>query len=179
MPFTPSLYAQLLGPRFDLLPLSLRAIHDERARKQYAGRCEVDRGRSWAARLVGYVASLPKESEDVPITVTIDCSEAGEIWTRTFGVHRMRSVIRIRQRALEERLGPITLAFDLDAQEDQIAWRLKQARFLFLPLPLSWFAGCTATETIVDGRYRFDVRAHMVGIGFLVHYRGWLVDGGA
>ncbi len=50
-------------------------------------------------------------------------------------------------------------------------WRIKRARFLFLPLPTALFAGCGAFETIVDGRYWFDARAGIAGIGLLVHYR--------
>ena len=35
----------------------------------------------------------------------------------------------------------------------------------------------TATETIADdGRYWFDARAGMLGIGLLVQYKGWLAE---
>lgn len=82
----------------------------------------------------------------------------------------------VRGRALEERLGPVTLTFELDAHGERILWRLKRARLLFLPLPSSWFNRCAATESVADGRYSFDVRAEITGIGFLVHYQGWLLD---
>jgi hypothetical protein len=30
----------------------------------------------------------------------------------------------------------------------------------------------------VDGRYCFDARASIAGIGLLVHYKGWLTEHG-
>ena len=66
----------------------------------------------------------------------------------------------------------------LTAEPDRIVWRLEGARFLFLPLPTALFAGCAAFETIVDGRYCFDARAGIAGIGLLVHYKGWLTEHG-
>ena len=89
----------------------------------------------------------------------------------------MRSVIRAGRDGLEESFGPIVLEFSLTAESDAIVWRLKGARFLFLPLPTALFAGCGATETIADdGRYWFDARAGMLGIGLLVQYKGWLAE---
>ena len=70
-------------------------------------------------------------------------------------------------------LGPVTLFFKLITDGEWIEWVVKRVRAFFLPLPVSWFAGCTATETIKDGRYHFDARAQMLGIGFIVHYKGW------
>ena len=60
----------------------------------------------------------------------------------------------------------------------RIVWTLVGAKFLVVPLPVALFAGCGAFETIVDGRYWFDARAHIAGIGLLVHYKGWLVAHG-
>ena len=74
--------------------------------------------------------------------------------------------------------GPIVLSFALSAEPNRIVWRLTGARLLFVPLPAALFAGCGAFETIVDGRYYFDARAGIAGIGLLVHYKGWLVDHG-
>jgi len=171
-----SVHAQVLGSSFDRLPPLLKSIHDGRALKQYAGRCSVSTGRGWIAWAISRVASLPRAHSDIPVTVIIERSEVGETWTRRFGEHQMRSVIRAGRGGLEERFGPIVLTFELVADGERIVWLLRRAHLLFLPLPLSWFSGCGASETISEGRYCFDARAQISGIGLLVHYKGWLVE---
>jgi Domain of unknown function (DUF4166) len=172
----PSLYAQLLGAAFERLPPLLQSLHDERPRKRYAGRCTVRRGEGWLARLIARIAALPQAHGDGPVSIEIECDAAGETWVRRFGEHEMRSVLRSRERALEERLGLMALTFELIAEGQRIVWRFKRARVLFLPLPISWFAACTATETIAEERYCFDVRAEIRGVGLIVHYTGWLIE---
>ena len=180
-----SVHAQVLGSSFDRLPPLLRGVHDARPRKEFSGRCSVTSGRGWLARTIALFASLPRRShDDVAVHVVIERSDGREIsecretWTRRFGEQRMQSSIRPGRGGLEERFGPIALTFALTAGADRIVWRLKAARFLFVPLPKALFAGCGAFETIVDGRYCFDARAGMAGIGLLVHYKGWLSEHG-
>jgi hypothetical protein len=180
-----SIHAQVLGSSFDRLPPLVRSVHGTRARKEFSGRCSVESGRNWLARLIQLFASLPRRSHpDLPVHVVIERSERGETsesretWTRRFGEQRMQSTLRAGRGALEEMFGPIVLRFALTAEPDRIVWTLVGAKFLFLPLPAALFAGCGAFETIVDGRYWFDARAHMAGIGLLVHYKGWLAEHG-
>lgn len=180
-----SVHAQVLGPSFDRLPPPLRGVHDTRARKEFSGRCSIESGRSWLARAIQLFASLPPRSHaDVAVHVVIERnerskpSEIAETWTRRFGEHRMQSIIRAGRGALEECFGPIVLTFALTVEPERIVWTLSGARFLFVPLPTAWFAGCGAFETIIDGRYWFDARAHIAGVGLLVHYKGWLVEHG-
>ena len=180
-----SVHAQVLGSSFERLPPLLRGVHDARPRREFSGRCSVDSGRNWLARAIQLFASLPRRSdEDVAVHVVIERIEGGETsepretWTRRFGEQRMQSLIQPGRDGLEECFGPIVLTFGLTAEYDRIVWRIKGARFLFLPLPTVWFAGCAAFETIVDGRYWFDARAGMLGIGLLVHYKGWLTEHG-
>lgn len=177
-----SVHAQVLGPSFDRLPPLLRGVHDARPRKEFSGRCSVISGRNWLARTVALLASLPRRShDDIAVHVVIERSESSELretWTRRFGQQRMQSIIRPGSGALEECFGPMVLQFHLTAEPDRIVWTLQGARFLFIPLPKALFAGCGAFETIVDGRYWFDARAGMAGIGLLVHYKGWLTEHG-
>ena len=177
-----SVHAQVLGPAFDSLPPVLRGIHDARPRKEFSGRCSVSSGRGWLARVVALFASLPRESnDDVAVHVVIERSESSEsreTWTRQFGEQRMQSTIRAGRDVLEERFGPVVLQFGLTAEAHRIVWTLRGARLLFVPVPKALFAGCGAFETIVDGRYCFDARAGMAGIGLLVHYKGWLAEHG-
>lgn len=171
-----SLYARLLGASFESLPPILQRIHDERARKRYAGRCVVERGTGTLARALASIVRLPSSHPDVPVEVTIECNGATETWIRRFGTREMRSVLREGRRVLEERLGPVTLRFELAATSDGISWLMRGARFLLVPLPTSWFSACAARESIDGERYCFDVHAEMRGVGLLVRYRGWMTE---
>lgn len=172
----PSLYARLLGPAFERLAPILKSIHDARAMKLYVGRCDIRGGDNWLARTVARLAGLPVARTDVAVEVAINATNATEDWIRTFGEQRMRSRLTDRNRRLEERLGPMVLAFELTAQQDRIFWTLRSARLALLPLPMTWLLKCAAVETIDDGRYGFDVSAHLRGIGLIVHYKGWLIE---
>jgi hypothetical protein len=88
----------------------------------------------------------------------------------------MQSRLSHRDRRLEERLGPLVLTFALSAQVECILWSLQSARLALFPVPMTWLLECAASETIQDGRYGFDVSAHLRGIGLIVHYKGWLVE---
>lgn len=167
-----SLYARILGASFDNLAPVLRRIHDARSRKLYAGRCTVERGGGLLARTLAAIVRLPASHDDVPVEVAIECNEKGETWARRFGTHKMTSVLRDRRRILEERLGAVTLEFELVATPEKISWLLCGARFLLFPLPAAWFEACTACETTDGTRYHFDVHAEMRGVGLLVRYRG-------
>lgn len=136
----------------------------------------MERGTGLLARLIARVAGLPSSGSDVAIEVEIERHGARETWTRRFGELEMRSVLEASHRYLEERLRGVRLCFELSADSGRIAWHLRRARFLFVPLPRSWFSGCTAYEAADGTRYRFDASAQLRGIGLVVRYRGWMVE---
>ena len=171
-----SLYASVLGVSFERLSPVLRNIHDARTLKRYIGRCDVRGGANGLARLIARIARLPISQADVPLEVTIEGGSGGEHWTRQFGAFQMQSRLRERNRRLEERIGPVVLTFELIAQEGRIVWSLDRARLAVVPLPIGWLLTCTATEEVADGRYGFDVSAHIRGVGLVIHYKGWLVE---
>ncbi|MFC4309299.1 DUF4166 domain-containing protein [Steroidobacter flavus] len=171
----PSLYSRLLGPAFEDLPSALKSIHDARRSKRYVGRCDI-RGGGPIARTIARLAGLPVARADAPIEVTVNVTATGEHWLRKFGSQRMQSRLTWRKQRMEERLGPIVLAFELSAQQERIIWSLYSARLALLPVPLTWLLKCGATESLDQGRYGFDVSAHVLGIGLVVHYKGWLVE---
>jgi hypothetical protein len=172
----PSLYARILGASFERLSPILKNIHDTRTTKRYVGRCDVRGGSGWAARAIAWIARLPIAKDDVPVEITIAAHGRGEDWIRMFGAHQMRSKLADRNRRLEERLGPLVLTFELAAEHERIVWSLRAARLAFVPVPIAWLLTCAATEAIENGRYGFDVSAHVRGVGLIVHYKGWLVD---
>jgi hypothetical protein len=172
----PSLYERILGRSIGGLSPVLERIHDARSTKRYVGRCDITGGEHWIAKAIARFASLPVAKSDVPLEVTIDVRGDGEQWTRTFGAQRMRSVLREQNRQLQERLGLVVLTFALTAEAERIVWSLRNARLAFMPVPIIRVLKCAASETIENGKYCFDVSAHVRGIGLIVHYKGWLVE---
>jgi hypothetical protein len=162
-----------MADSFDTLPETLQRIHDGQS-KELLGRCVVERGNHWLVRWLAPITSLPPSSSDTVLSVNILVDDQGETWIRKFGAHRMQSRLRARGTLLAERLGATTLVFKLLAVHGRIEWRIVGARFSGLPLPLSWFAGTSATEAMLAGRYTFDVCATLPLVGLLVRYRGWL-----
>lgn len=169
----PVLYRRVLGAGFERLPSTLRAVHERRGLHRYAGEVQAQRGAGRLSRLCAWIAGLPP-AHDGAIEVEIQAGARDETWTRRFGGRAMRSRLREREGLIHERLGPMAFAFALEPEPDGLRWRLLHVRALGLPLPLRWFDGVHAREFERDGRYCFDVRAAMPGVGLLVHYRGWL-----
>lgn len=86
----------------------------------------------------------------------------------------MRSTLRAHDGHLRERLGLVTFDFRLHVDDDIVHWTLRRVRALGIPLPARLFTGVHAREFERGGRYGYDVRAVLPGVGLLVHYRGWL-----
>ena len=171
-----TLYQRILGADFERLPASLRELHARSGVRRYAGEAEASRGAGRLSRLCGRIAGLPPAHAGA-IEVEIDADRHGETWIRRFGHGAMRSRLRERDGLIHERLGPMAFSFALEIVDDGVVWRLRSVRALAVRLPLGWFDGMRAHEFEHDGRYGFDVRAALPGIGLLVHYRGWLALG--
>ncbi len=167
------LFRRALGDAYAALPTCLRALHDGSGR--WRGEAMVDRGHGVLSRLCAWLTRLPPAGVH-PVVVEIATEHDGERWTRRYGAaHAMPSRLWAARGVLHERLGPATLRYRMTVEAGAIVWHVAGIRILgLLPLPVRWFAGVEARESGDDGRYRFDVRARLPGIGLLVHYRGWL-----
>lgn len=172
---TSTLFQKLLGAPFFRLPDSVRTLHSVRGEARYAGRATIVRGRNPLARLCAAIAGLPPSAVDLPTTVEFRADAAGETWSRSFGTHRMRSRLRIRDGQLRERLGPLQFRFSLHVSDGALWWQTKGVRlFGFVPLPPGWFANVRCREREHDGRYEFLVEASLPIVGPLIRYEGWL-----
>jgi hypothetical protein len=171
----PTLFQQALGAAFFRLPESLRRLHASRGQVRYAGRADIERGRSPLARLCAWVLRLPPSGQDVATVVEFQCEPARETWRREFGGARLVSTLSLRDGLLRERLGPVQLRFALHANDGAIWWTVAGARLLgVLPLPATLFDGVRCREYEDDERYRFEVEAALPLVGRVVRYAGWL-----
>jgi hypothetical protein len=170
-----SLYRRLLGPRFEQLPPTVRRLHQPGARFEAAGECRVQRGDNSAARMLADIMQMPPPSEHLPLRFSIDSGEDGaETWRRDFGDHVFVSRLWADQGGLCERTRLATLRYDLELEHGILRMQLRGFRSLGLPLPRALWPTIATAESERDGRYCFDVRASMPGVGLVIRYRGWL-----
>ena len=163
----------LLGGQWQTLEPAVLAVHGGGSRR-LGGTATVERGRSIMARLMCAVASLPRDQVEGPVMVAIEASADSERWTRRFGRSApMRSTLCAREGLLVERLGPVTLRFALVARDGGIDWDLKGVAVLGCPLPLKLFQ-VVSRSGASGGRYRFEVRAALAGVGPVIRYQGEL-----
>lgn len=166
-------FQSLLGAGLDELPPAVQRLHAA-PEMTASGSCEVIRGSGWASRLIAALVRLPPAASTVPLRFHRHCTEAAETWTRQFGAARMQSRLSARGGLLHERLGLATLRFRLQATAQSLEWQPVSLALLGLPLPVHRLLRIRAIEFERDGRYGFEVRAEVWGVGLIVHYRGWL-----
>jgi hypothetical protein len=171
---TVPLYRRLLGARFAELPTRVAELHDVKAVSVWRGRADVERGRSLAARAVASLFGLPPAGRDQPLEVTFTPDGGTEVWTRRFGDAVFRSLQYARRGLLRERVGPTTFVFALDVSPPGLALVLEGVRFAGVPLPRLLAPKLRTLESERDGRYRFEVEAHLPLLGLVVRYAGWL-----
>jgi hypothetical protein len=168
------LYRRLLGPGFDALPARVRELHDLDRISVREGRAQVQRGRSLVARMVAWLASLPPAGDDQPLRVTFAAVKDKEIWARQFGKALFRSVQHERGGLLYERVAFATFVFAATATANGLSLRLDGFRLLGIPMPRMLHPAVDTFESEQDGRYQFEVEAHLPLFGLLVRYAGWL-----
>jgi hypothetical protein len=173
---THPLYRRLLGEHFDQLPPLVRDLHDVTGASVWAGRADVERGRSLAARMVATLFGLPPAGRGQALRVTFEAKDGREIWLRSFGSAVFRSVQYERRGLLNERVGPSTFVFVLATSPDGMALKLRGVRFLGVPLPRILAPSIATFESQREGRYHFAVEASLPLLGRIVRYQGWLEE---
>jgi hypothetical protein len=169
----PMLFPSLLGADFPALDPCLRWIHAGESRR-LSGRVTVERGRSFIAAALGFLAALPRAMVDAPIEVCIECTPQGETWTRLFGgSQEMSTTLHRDGELLVEKLGPGVLKFRLAARAGGITWKLEHITAFGIALPVGWFRISAASDSR-NGRYHFIVDSALRGVGRIVRYEGVL-----
>ncbi|MCX7512671.1 DUF4166 domain-containing protein [Frateuria sp. STR12] len=173
---SPALFPALLGQHWHALAAPVRRMHGEEAWVRARGSVRVEGAGHLPARVLRRWLGLPEPGAGQALEVTIERHAGHEIWTRRFASGCMRSRLaaspdRLR---LHERLGPVTLRFELCRAGDAIDWRLCGGRLLGLPLPRAWLGSVLSRSGAQGGRYAFRIDTRLPLLGRLVAYRGWL-----
>ena len=171
-PYEPP-YARVMGVRFASLPEPVRAMHDIAGDHGAVGSGVVRRGSGLLARLAAFVMQMPPAGE-YPLHVGFTEHGGVERWTRSFGPHRFHSELSATGSLLTERFGPLRFRFDLPSDHTGLRMAFRGWSFLGIPLPRFLGPRIVASETVEDGRFRFEVDVALPLAGPVVHYHGTL-----
>lgn len=170
------LYQRLLGTAWGKLPASLQKLHTA---GKAEGRAKVEVGRNPIAWLIAQVVGFPKAGDDIPVNVSFEKKEDGELWQRTFAGHSFSSFHmegRGRsERLLSEQFGPSRFNQALVVADGKLSFIVRNWSIFGIPLPRALAPMGNAYEQEVDGRFHFHVEIKMPIIGLIVRYQGWLI----
>lgn len=173
-----SLYRRIVGPAFDALPPAVRQLHDSSAPRRWFGTANVTRGTGLMARLVAGIIGFPNHGNHVPVTVAFLPTNAGELWTRTFGDRSFSSLQAVgagrNRHLLIESFGIVEFALALVVEDGRLHLVPRSWSVLGMPMPGFLLPRGSSFEGEEDGRFRFDVTIAVPGIGLVVAYRGSL-----
>jgi hypothetical protein len=148
---------------------------------QTAGCAEVTASSGLLARLLCFLAGLPKPGRDVPVSVAFTPTSNGrERWERKFADRRYASTIFAGaghdDGYLIEHFGPYYLRFRLTLRGDVLVWTLDGWRLGPIPLPRWSVPRIECLEGADGERFTFDIDVTFPLIGWVIHYRGWLTQ---
>ena len=169
-----SLYQQVLGTDFALLPLPLQQFHSVEGALVLDGWVEVGAPGSPAARWLAWCLGAPLDARQGPIRFELQADSAQEVWTRHFPGNVMQSRLTIAAGLVVERLGFARLWFELKGGPELLEMRLVRLRFLGVPCPRWLLPAVVAEESATPGRLHFRVQASLPLVGVVASYRGHL-----
>lgn len=173
------IYRQVLGSAFDSLPPLVRQLHDSSAPRSWSGTADVVRGKSLIARVIARVVGFPKSGEQIPVRVSFSPEQGGELWTRTFGNKRFRSLQTVgegrNQHLLVERFGVATFGLAILVEAGRLMLVPRRWSLFGIPMPGFLLPHGQSFEAESDRRFQFDVTIALPWVGLIVAYRGTLL----
>jgi hypothetical protein len=178
---TLSLYQQVMGGQFTLLPRPLQRFHALEGAHVLSGWVEVGAPASLVARILARCLGAPLNAQHGPIQFELRAGAVEEVWTRHFPGKTMESRLTHTAGHIVERLGFAQLWFALEGDSEMLEMKLVQLRFLRVPCPRWLLPAIVAEETATPGHLNFRVEASLPLIGVVTSYRGYLKlpDGGS
>ncbi|MDQ6628375.1 MAG: DUF4166 domain-containing protein [Pseudomonadota bacterium] len=173
-----SLYRRILGSAWDRLPEPIQCLHSVTSSASFAGRCDVQRGRHPLGRILAALIGFPLAGAGQSIVVRLTAEGDVERWVRTIGGRSFSSHQRAGNGAaawlLSERFGAITVDMALVATDSGLGYVVRRWSAFGIPLPLWLGPRSSASESVEDGAFAFDVAISHPFIGLIVRYRGVL-----
>lgn len=172
------LFRKVLGDVWHELPPEIRNLHGDSGSTSFVGAASVERGRSILSRLVGKLIGVPTAASSVPVKVIIEPMSGKERWTREFSGYRFGSEYSQGggrfARLICERFGPVTIGMALTWDGSKLHFIPRRWTILGIPMPAFLSPAGSINESVVDGKFQFDVEIKLPIAGHLVTYKGLL-----
>lgn len=170
------LYPRLLGHAWDSLPLPLIKMH---GCKKADGVANVEVGRNLLAQLAAKLFGFPQAGQNIPVQVSFQSKNGGEVWKRTFAGRSFSSFQSegdgLSERLLSERFGMFIFDFALVVDTEKLLLNVRRWKAFGVPLPLVLAPRMMVFESVVDNRFYFYVEISYPVVGLITRYQGWLV----
>jgi hypothetical protein len=173
------LYKRMLGPVFEALPAPLADMHNLTTKQKTArGTARVETGNNLQARLIRALFGFPKAGAAVPVTVTFQPIDGGELWQRDFAGSKFSSFQSQGRgyfdKLLMEKFGPVTVAIALVSEQEKLKLLIRHWNILGISMPLFMAPNGETYEYVADGFFCFHVEIKHWFTGLIVQYEGRL-----
>ena len=173
------LYKRILGAAWDALPAPLAAMHNVTALEQRAeGVARVERGKNLIGRVIATIFGFPQAGENVPVKVSFQQKDGGEMWTRDFASRKFSSFQTeghgYTDRLLFEKFGPATFWLALVLKDGRLHLVTRRWSVFGIPMPLALSPNASTYEYEEDGKFCFHVEVKHWLTGLIVRYEGKL-----
>ena len=178
------LFRATMGRLFNRLPRPVKDQHGALDILLSRGRCDIERGKAWHARLVGWLFKFPPAGRDLPTLVTVIAERGREIWHRDFGGEGIFTVLEPARNPIRflgcapvivERFGLVCFDLQLGEAEGGINMTVVGMRAFGLAIPRWLWPRVRAVERAEAQRFHFDIDIDLSWGAKLIHYRGWVV----
>jgi hypothetical protein len=176
------LFQRILGNSWERLAPAIRELHSVTSTASFAGRCSVVRGRNVLAWIIATVIGFPQAGQDQDIHVQLVVQGTGERWTRSTGRRSFSSTQRPGRGAskhlVREAFGPICIDMALVVEGCNLRYIARRWSAFGVPMPLFLGPRTNTVESVMNGKFKFDVEIRLPLIGLVVRYVGVLSPSG-
>jgi len=174
------LYQRILGNVWKVLPAPLATLHNCTTKEKKAeGLARVETGGSLLSRLIITLFGFPRAGQDIPVKVSFQPKDGGELWQRTFSGRTFSSFQwegkDYFDKLLMEKFGPFTFGLALVLEKEKLRLVIRHWNIFGIPLPLSLAPHGDSFEYVADGFFCFYVEIRHRLTGLIVRYQGWLI----
>jgi hypothetical protein len=173
------LYKRILGEAWDALPAPIAALHNVISKEHKAeGFARVETGKHPFARLLAAFYGFPRAGENVPVKVSFQRRDEGELWQRDFAGRKFSTFQSeghgYADKLLLERFGPVTFWMALVLKEGKLHSITRRWSIFGIPLPLTLAPNSTVYEYADGDDFCFHVEVKHWLMGLIVRYKGKL-----
>jgi len=173
------LYKRILGEAWDALPAPVAELHNLTTRGLKAeGVARVETGKHPFARLLGTFYGFPRTGEQVPVKVSFQQRDGGELWERDFAGRKFSTFQSegkgYADKLVIEKFGPVTFWMALVLKHGKLHSVTRRWSVFGIPLPLTLAPRTTVYEYADGDDFCFHVEVKHWLMGLLVRYEGKL-----